>query len=118
MYEIKSELTLSLVVPVFNKQEAVHLFLEKISDVFSENNSILLEIVFVNDGSSDATLDRLLSYQKTESRLKVVDLSRNFGKEAALTAGLQMAKGSVIVPIDVDLQDPPELILEIVVSKD
>lgn len=113
-HDLESEVVLSLVVPVFNEEEMVHLFIEKISDVFRSEKSIRLEIVFVNDGSSDATLERLLACQKTDSRLKVVDLSRNFGKEAALTAGLQMAKGQVIVPIDVDLQDPPELILEMV----
>lgn len=113
-HDLESEVVLSLVVPVFNEEEMVHLFIEKVSDVFRGEKSIRLEIVFVNDGSTDATLDRLLAFQKTDSRLKVVDLSRNFGKEAALTAGLQMAKGQVIVPIDVDLQDPPELILEMV----
>lgn len=113
-HDLESEVVLSLVVPVFNEEEMVHLFIEKVSDVFRSEKSIRLEIVFVNDGSFDATLERLLACQKTDSRLKVVDLSRNFGKEAALTAGLQMAIGQVIVPIDVDLQDPPELILEMV----
>jgi glycosyltransferase involved in cell wall biosynthesis len=66
--------------------------------------------VFVNDGSTDSTLDRLLLRQRADSRVRIVDLSRNFGKEAALTAGLSVATGQVVVPIDADLQDPPELI--------
>lgn len=70
----------------------------------------------MNDGSTDATLEVLLARQLQDSRIKILDLSRNFGKEAALTAGLYAAIGDVIVPIDVDLQDPPELILEMIVK--
>lgn len=110
----KSDLTLSLVVPVFNEEEAVQLFLDRISQVFESQPSVKLECVFVNDGSTDATLERLLERQQKDHRIRIVDLSRNFGKEAALTAGLQVAKGQVVVPIDVDLQDPPELILPMI----
>jgi len=105
---------LSLVVPVFNEAETVDIFIEKVYEVFKNDSSIHVEMVFVNDGSTDDTLDRLLKCQIRELRLRIVDLSRNFGKEAALTAGLQAAKGQIIVPIDVDLQDPPELILEMI----
>lgn len=109
-----SSLYLSLVVPVFNELETIDLFLERVNQVFDYQASVRLELVFVNDGSTDGTLDRLLEYQKSDIRIRVVDLSRNFGKEAALTAGLQAATGQVVVPIDVDLQDPPELILEMI----
>ena len=109
-----SALELSLVVPVFNEAETVGLFIDKVSDVFKSESLICLEIVFVNDGSTDGTLDRLLERKRNDPRLKIIDLSRNFGKEAALTAGLQTAKGQVVIPIDVDLQDPPELILEMI----
>lgn len=68
------------------------------------------EIVCVNDGSRDGTLARLTEFQSADKRIRVVDLSRNFGKEAALTAGLDFAKGDAVVPIDADLQDPPEMI--------
>lgn len=105
---------LSLVIPVFNEIEAVELFLERIDVVFSAHPYIFLELVFVNDGSTDGTLETLLQLQLKDARLKIVDLSRNFGKEAALSAGLQIAQGEIIVPIDVDLQDPPELILEMI----
>lgn len=104
-------LTLSLVVPVFNEVETVSLFLERVTQVFEKIPSINLDIVFVNDGSSDNTLKRLLELQQGNTTIRIVDLSRNFGKEAALTAGLKAAAGQVVVPIDVDLQDPPELIL-------
>ena len=72
------------------------------------------EIIAVNDGSNDDTLVRLLEFQKTIPNLRIVDLSRNFGKEAALTAGLTAAKGNAAIPIDADLQDPAELIPEMV----
>lgn len=72
------------------------------------------EIICVNDGSRDETLEQLRRSQQTESRLRVVDLSRNFGKEAALTCGIDHALGDAVIPIDADLQDPPELIAEMV----
>lgn len=105
---------LSLVVPVFNEAEAVGLFVDKVIEVFTAEPNTEIEFVFVNDGSSDNTLDVLLQLQQRCQNLKIVDLSRNFGKEAALTAGLDAAAGNVVVPIDVDLQDPPELILEMI----
>jgi glycosyltransferase involved in cell wall biosynthesis len=105
---------LSLVVPVFNEMESVGLFINQVNATFQNVPATILEFVFINDGSTDSTLEQLLKYQAVDSRIKVIDLSRNFGKEAALTAGLQVATGQVIVPIDVDLQDPPELILEMI----
>ena len=112
--QLAGHLALSLVIPVFNEAATVDLFLARINDVFKDEALIGLELVFVNDGSTDATLDLLLERQRTDPRLRIVDLSRNFGKEAALTAGLQTATGQVVVPIDVDLQDPPEVILEMI----
>lgn len=109
-------LRLSLVIPIFNEAETVQLFLEKVNQVFDNQRSVSIELLFVNDGSTDATLEVLLARQLQDSRIKILDLSRNFGKEAALTAGLYAAIGDVIVPIDVDLQDPPELILEMIVK--
>jgi len=108
---------LSLVVPVFNENETVVLFLDRVTQVFAGRSEIRVEIVFMNDGSTDETLDCLLACQKRDGRVKIVDLSRNFGKEAAMTAGLKAAKGDVVVPIDVDLQDPPELILEMLAKR-
>jgi len=107
-------LSLSLVIPVFNEIETVALFVDRVNQVFGAHPSVQIEFVFVNDGSTDATLNCLLDMQATVADLRVVDLSRNFGKEAAMSAGLQLATGQVIVPIDVDLQDPPEIILEMI----
>lgn len=103
-------LSLSLVVPVYNEAEMVEFFLERVKQVFENTPSIRLEVVYVNDGSSDETLNSLITLQASNPFIRIVDLSRNFGKEAALTAGLRAATGEVVVPIDVDLQDPPELI--------
>lgn len=100
----------SIVVPVFNEQDSVRSFLERVCGVFEELNDASLEFIFVNDGSTDKTLDCLLTCQTVRHDLKVLDLTRNFGKEAALTAGFCAATGDVVVPMDVDLQDPPDLI--------
>jgi glycosyltransferase involved in cell wall biosynthesis len=99
----------SLLVPVFNEEESIDLFIEATSRVM-ERAGLPCEFVFVNDGSSDGTLPRLIERSRGDPRVRVVSLSRNFGKEAALTAGLDHARGDVVVPMDVDLQDPPELI--------
>lgn len=102
---------LSLVVPVFNECEAIPFFLERINVLARDQlQNVSLELVFVNDGSKDETLNVLLAWQQKNPIIKIIDLSRNFGKEAALTAGLDHACGDAIIPMDVDLQDPPELI--------
>lgn len=105
---------LSLIVPVFNEAETVRAFVDRVRTVFQRYDAISLEVIFINDGSNDGTLLRLLELQKMFHEICVVDLSRNFGKEAALTAGLDISSGDVVVPIDVDLQDPPELVLEMI----
>jgi glycosyltransferase involved in cell wall biosynthesis len=105
---------LSLIVPVFNEEDSIGFFYKKINNLFKKHLAILLEIIFVNDGSSDSTLDKLLALQNYDKRVVVIDLSRNFGKEAAITAGLEFATGNILIPIDVDLQDPPELIIDMI----
>ena len=109
-YSRDSHASLSLVVPVFNESETLDLFIDRVAEVFARQPSITIELIFINDGSTDATLEILLARQVADARIKIVDLSRNFGKEAALTAGLQVAIGGVVIPIDADLQDPPEII--------
>ncbi len=108
------QVILSLVIPVFNEEESIEIFLNAVHRLFKDQYSIGLEIIFINDGSTDSTLDVLTKAQLSTPNLKIVDLSRNFGKEAALTAGLEAANGHIVVPIDVDLQDPPELILKMI----
>ena len=100
---------LSIVVPVKNEKESVEAFIKETTP-FCDQVSSQYEIIFVDDGSTDGTLDALLGLHSENPRLKIVSLSRNFGKEKALTAGLDHAKGDAVIPMDVDLQDPPELI--------
>jgi len=104
---------LSVVVPVFNEEQSVAGFVERMRPVL-ERWSGAAEMVFVNDGSDDGTLGTLRDLKIDFAGVRVVDLSRNFGKDIAMTAGLDHAKGDVVVPMDVDLQDPPDLILEFV----
>ncbi|WP_295140976.1 glycosyltransferase family 2 protein [uncultured Reyranella sp.] len=100
---------LSLVVPVFNEEETIAPFLSTVVPLL-ERHGVRFEIVFVNDGSRDDTFARLFHRSRSDRRLRIVNLSRNFGKEAALTAGIDYARGDILVPMDIDLQDPPELI--------
>ncbi|HEX4330808.1 MAG TPA: glycosyltransferase family 2 protein [Usitatibacter sp.] len=106
--------TLSLVVPMYNERAAVVPLLEAVDRVCAKLPQYLVEVVCVNDGSADDTLAELQAAQATRRGLVVVDLSRNFGKEAALSAGLSVATGDAVIPMDADLQDPPALIVEMV----
>jgi len=96
-----------------DEEESVQGFFDKLLPVLKSLGQEF-EIICVNDGSQDSTLDRLLEARRKEPRIRVLDLSRNFGKEAALTCGLDHASGQAVIPIDADLQDPPELIKEMV----
>ncbi|HWA01665.1 MAG TPA: glycosyltransferase family 2 protein [Caulobacterales bacterium] len=98
----------SLVVPVFNEEDVIPVFLDRVRPLL--NADAEWEILFINDGSRDRTLDVLFAAAEQDPRIVVLNLSRNFGKEAALTAGLDHARGDALVILDVDLQDPPELI--------
>ena len=100
---------ISIVCPCFNEEEVIEIFLEHMEPVLKKLDKSY-EIIFINDGSTDKTFEVLLNTKKKHQNIRILNLSRNFGKEAALTAGLENAKGEVVIPIDVDLQDPPELI--------
>lgn len=113
MDKIKASQVLSIVVPMFNEAENIGPFYERLKKVL-DNNGESYEIICVNDGSTDATLENLLKLREKDPNIKVVDLSRNFGKEIALTAGLDFSSGMAVIPIDADLQDPPELIPQLV----
>lgn len=104
---------LSLVVPVFNEEDAIPLFLEALGPILASLD-VTSEIIFVDDGSSDATVSVVERAMAADGRVRLVQLSRNFGKEAALTAGLDFSTGAAVIPMDVDLQDPPELIADFV----
>jgi len=100
---------ISIVVPVYNEVTIIHHFHQRLSRVI-ETLALPTEILYVNDGSTDNTLSLLYEWQQTDPRITVVDLSRNFGKEIALSAGLDHSQGEAVIVIDADLQDPPELI--------
>lgn len=99
----------SLIIPVYNEEAAVPLFLEAVAPVLAAE-PYEFEFIFVNDGSRDRTLAVLLDMAQRDPRIRIIDLSRNFGKENALAAGLHAASGDAAIPMDADLQDPPELI--------
>ena len=101
--------TLSIIVPMYNEEEAMNGFFKRVQRVL-QTVTPSYEIVCVNDGSRDQTLARLRQRAGQDARIKVVNLSRNFGKEVALSAGLDYASGDAVIPIDADLQDPPEVI--------
>lgn len=106
---------LSIIVPVKDEAEAIPIFIEAVKaaldtalDGFGPRKSY--EIIFIDDGSTDTTLPVLLTARLDHPEIKILSFSRNFGKEAALSAGLDHASGAAVVPMDVDLQDPPELL--------
>lgn len=102
----------ALLVPVYNEQEVLPLFWDAVQQVLKQQPQESFEYVFVNDGSSDGTAELLKAWARQNPAVKVISLSRNFGKEAALTAGLvQAAKADAVIILDADLQDPPELII-------
>jgi glycosyltransferase involved in cell wall biosynthesis len=100
---------LSIVVPMHNEQANLDHLFQRLADVLDRLN-LSYEIICIDDGSRDRTLPLLVKYHFTDSRIKVISFSRNFGKEIALTAGIDYASGDAVIPIDADLQDPPELI--------
>jgi polyisoprenyl-phosphate glycosyltransferase len=100
---------LSLLVPAYNEVEVIDQFFERVRPIL-EGLALEWEVVCVNDGSKDHTLDLLWQWHERDARIKVINLSRNFGKERALTAALDFATGDAVIPMDADLQDAPELI--------
>lgn len=104
---------LSIVIPLYNEEANIDYLFKRLTTVLDQLNTSY-EIVCVNDGSKDNTLKLLVSHHHHNPAIKVVNLSRNFGKEIALSAGIDYANGAAIIPIDADLQDPPELIQQLV----
>ena len=104
---------LSIVVPMHNEAEMLDIFFERIGAA-TRDLGVAVEIICVDDGSRDNTLTGLVAHAAADSKVKVIALARNFGKEAALTAGIEAARGDMVAPIDADLQDPPELIAEFI----
>jgi polyisoprenyl-phosphate glycosyltransferase len=110
----ESTALLSLVVPFYNEEEMISTFFDVTLPILESLDGLTFEVVCVNDGSRDDTLNLLLARAGADGRIRVIDLTRNFGKEAALSAGLDEARGDVVVPFDADLQDPPAVIRQLV----
>ncbi len=105
---------ISVIVPAFNEEEVIHAFHSRMSEVFDRLPGYRCEMIFVDDGSVDSTRRLIMELAASDPRVCAVALSRNFGKEAAMTAGLDVSKGDAVAIFDVDLQDPPELLLDFV----
>jgi glycosyltransferase involved in cell wall biosynthesis len=102
---------LSIVVAAYNEEDVLDIFFARLEDVLA-GLGVTYEIICVNDGSRDRTAQILAAHNARNDRIRVINLARNFGKEPALTAGLDATRGHAVVPLDADLQDPPELIAD------
>ena len=102
---------LSFVIPAYNEEKNVEIIYSRLKTLIAEINEAF-EIIFVNDGSVDNTLQKLKQMSEADNKVKVISFSRNFGHQSALTAGMKFAKGDVVISMDCDLQDPPEIINE------
>ena len=104
----------TIIVPAYNEEESLPFLYERLEKLINENTNYEFEILFVNDGSKDKTIDLIKEYREKDKRINYVDFARNFGKEIAMIAGLDYATGDCVIFIDADLQDPPELIPEMI----
>lgn len=111
LHQENKNILISIVCPFYNEIDTIKLFFDSITSTM-QLSKLNYEIICVNDGSTDKTLELLYNFASQDKRINVINLSRNFGKEAALTAAIDFAKGDVVIPIDADLQDPPSLIIQ------
>lgn len=109
LQQINKEMELSIVVPMYNEEHNIDYFFRRLLPLL-ESLDLSYEVICINDGSTDGTPQKVLDFRKINPQVKLISLSRNFGKENALTAGLHYSRGKAVIPIDSDLQDPPELI--------
>lgn len=105
---------ISILIPAYNEQEVLEKLYQRLGKLANDNKSYDFEFLFVNDGSRDKTLEIIKDFAETDNRIAYVNLSRNFGKEIAMIAGLDHVTGDATVIIDADLQDPPELIPQMI----
>lgn len=105
---------ISIIIPAYNEEESLPLLYDRLKELMEKMSNYEFEILFVNDGSKDKTIEIIKDLRSKDERISYVDFSRNFGKEIAMIAGLDYATGDCVVFMDADLQDPPELIPELV----
>ncbi len=101
---------ITIIIPAYNEEKVLPLLFKRLDDLAKNNEGYDFEFLFINDGSKDRTIDLIRQKSDKDTRVSYIDLSRNFGKERAMLAGFDYAKGDAMVIIDADLQDPPELI--------
>ncbi len=104
----------TIIVPAYNEEESLPYLYERLEKMMNSIENYDFEILFINDGSKDKTIDLIKEYRQKDSRINYVDFARNFGKETAMIAGMDYATGDCVIFIDADLQDPPELIPEMI----
>ena len=105
---------ISIIIPAYNEQEALPILYERLAKLMENLSNYDFEVLFVNDGSKDKTIEIIKELRQKDKRICYVDFSRNFGKEIAMIAGLDYATGDCVIFMDADLQDPPELVPELV----
>ena len=105
---------ISIIIPAYNEEESLPFLFDRLEKLMANMSNYDFEVLFVNDGSKDNTLKIIKKYREKDNRINYVDFSRNFGKEIAMIAGLDYSTGDCVIFIDADLQDPPELIPELV----
>jgi len=103
---------ISIIIPCYNEEDALPVYYQEMSKIMAEMSEVKFELLFVDDGSSDRTLELLKDFNHKDPRCKFLSFSRNFGKESAIYAGLKNARGDYVATMDVDLQDPPGLLPE------
>ena len=102
---------ISIIVPAYNEEEVIEMFYDKTIEVLKRlENEYIYELIFIDDGSKDETLNKLKNLRKRDSKINIISFSRNFGKEAGILAGLQNTTGDFIVIMDADLQNDPNMI--------
>ncbi|TMN21634.1 glycosyltransferase family 2 protein [Lentibacillus cibarius] len=106
--------TITILIPTCNEEDVLHHLYGRLIPVINQNPGYLFELFFINDGSTDQSIKIIKELRESDNRISYLELSRNFGKETAMIAGLDYARGDAVIIIDADLQDPPELISEMI----
>jgi glycosyltransferase involved in cell wall biosynthesis len=113
IYVYKNKIVYSLVVPLYNEELVINESYKRLKEIMDSCNESY-EMIFVNDGSKDSTENLVNEICKNDSNIKLINFSRNFGHQSAITAGMELSTGSAVIVIDADLQDPPEVILKMI----